>query len=60
MYLIRNVLQNSENMEEVTSPIEFFRISHTNKDGVMTTEAQNAYVRHSTIANLFLMNKLST
>ena len=53
-------MQNSENMEEVTSPIEFFRISHTNKDGVMTTEAQNAYVRHSTIANLFLMNKLST
>ncbi|KAK1630971.1 hypothetical protein QYE76_005286 [Lolium multiflorum] len=43
--------QNSENLEDVTSPIELFRLSHTNKDGVMTTEAKIAYDAMMTIKN---------
>ena len=37
--------QKAQNQEQEISAIEFYRISHTNKDGEMTTETKEAYVR---------------
>jgi hypothetical protein len=34
-----------ENKGHETSPIEFYRLSHTNKDEMMSEEAEEAYVR---------------
>ncbi|KAK1654032.1 hypothetical protein QYE76_071837 [Lolium multiflorum] len=33
----------AKQQEEETSPIEFFRITHTNKDNIMSAEAKSAY-----------------
>jgi hypothetical protein len=35
----------AENKERETSPIEFYRLSHTNKDKMMSKEAEEPYVR---------------
>ena len=39
------LLKRAQNEEEETSPIEFYRITHTNKEGIMSEEAADAYVR---------------
>ncbi|KAK1641973.1 hypothetical protein QYE76_059778 [Lolium multiflorum] len=50
-YVNWKINENSEKLEEVTSPIEFFRLSHTNKEGVMTIEAKDAYDAMMTMKN---------
>ena len=41
MYVMQ---KNKENSQE-TSPIEFYKSTHTNREGLMTEKAQAAYVR---------------
>jgi hypothetical protein len=36
-----------------TSPIEFYRASHTNKDGVMSADVQAAYVSNVQYLQIF-------
>ena len=41
MYVMQ---KKKENVQE-TSPIEFYKSSHTNREGLMTKKTQDAYVR---------------
>ena len=38
-------LQKVMYYQEETSPIEFYKTSHTNRDGLMSEKSQAAYVR---------------
>jgi hypothetical protein len=46
MCILHFFKQKAKQQEEETSPIEFFRITHTNKDNIMSAKAKSAYVRN--------------
>jgi hypothetical protein len=49
-------LQRTENEQHETSPIEFNRVTHTDKKGIMTEEAEDAYVIILYSSVLFVLN----
>ena len=50
------LLKTAGNEQQETSPIEFYRLTHTNKEGIMSEEAEDAYVRIMYISLLFDLN----